>query len=805
MNAPAKTLGRWVGHLGLGVFLASLCVLTFEITLTRIFSVLFRAPYVFLVVSVAICGLGLGGMAAAYLGPLDTPRAELRRLAKIALLQAVTLSLPTPLLFCTPLSSWLGGGWETLGVIFLPLCAFLAAGAFLSLVFRAYGEWSGALYFLDLLGAALASLLVIGLLQRYGGISTTFLIAAIAACNAVQLFLGSMGRPQHSPTGADATIRPLCWLGVALLLGATLAIFGCLNATWKWVDLPPIKRAIPGVSKPLFVELADPQIGARIVHTEWNAFVRTDVVENAGVDTKYIYTDGDVPTQMEPFHGDFSEVAYLRRFIGFFPYYLFPEPPRRVLCIGPGGGLDLLLALMGRAREIEAVEINPSIFRLVQRYRQFYGDLYRCRNVRVYVDEGRSFVRRSSRAYDLIYLALAKTATTETMGVALVDNYLYTVEAFRDYLAHLTERGLLAIVLQEAVLLDRAFLTAAVALSQLGVPRIEVPDHLIALSVSPQTMPYGPYRRLLLVSHRPWEETQAAALCQLAISLQMVPFFVPKVFEPPPYVYLRTPALSTAELCLAFGQYHRLAGGGPANLTPVTDNRPFFVDLARGLHPHVGLLLGVALLFTLLFAGITLVAWQRRESSGDLRTIGGWLGYFGALGIGFMLIEVALIQKLSLFLGYPTLTLSVVLFGLLLSSSLGSAWTQRWPTVPGRKLLEVVVGLMVVLLVLFLFLDWGLNRWLSQPILVRSLLSMILVGLPGFCLGMPFPLGLRMLKTTHAHAVPFVWGVNGVTSVLGSVLAMAAAKYVGYSVLLLGAGVVYGSAVLICETRGLFR
>jgi len=782
----------------LSVFLCSFCVLALEISLTRTFSVLFRSPYVFLVVSVAVGGLGLGGMCASFRrlrAPADE-RAFHARLSLVSLLLALSIIAAVLILFATPLAPRLGGGGEVWVVILLPLVPFSLAGFFLASVFSHHAAAGGRLYFADLLGAAAACVAAIVLLRAFGGLNTQLLLACLAASSAF-LLAGPAARRWGLATAASVVA-----IGAAALLG--------YNASRHAIDLPALTHASPDnpYIKPLFLEMADPRAGTRLVHTEWSTFARTDVAENAGTTSKFIWTDGDVPTEMVPFRGRLDDVAHLREFIGFLPYRL--QRPERVLSIGPGGGLDVLLAILGHAGHVDAVEINPAIVPITERFREFYGDLYHRPDVSLFVEDGRSFVRRSQPSYDLIYMALAKTATVSTLGLALSENYLYTTEAFCDYLRHLHPDGCLALLLQEKIQIDRSLLTAVAALGrERGLSSHDASRHLVVLSLQEPFPPSaGPYRYLLLMRATPYTPETADRLLQEAQAVRLRPIFVPFRVEPAPYDSLMDTRLAPGELPLRFAETYPRFQGQLLDLSPATDDRPFYADFARYLHPQLAaLLIGVAL-FSAAFVAAVLVwlrhggaesatAGAREDAGAPGDDAAGWpvgvfVAYFAGLGIGFMAIEVVLIQKLMLFLGHPTRTLSVILFSLLLFGSMGSLYTQRWSAAETLRrvrvtalLLAVCVGTYSLILAPLLtqFLGWSLNA--------RSLLTGVLLAPVGFLLGMPFPAAIRWLQPRCAMAIPALWGVNGVTSVLGSVLAVSLAKLAGYSATLAFGGAVY--------------
>ncbi|MEI6500551.1 MAG: hypothetical protein WCP21_05930, partial [Armatimonadota bacterium] len=601
MNQDSAKLPRV--SLLIAVFCTALSVLAFEVALSRAFSVLLRYHFVFLAISLATSGIGVGGLID-YLtnGWFHRTLTPLTHLSLRAALLAALYPLSIYLLFATPLAGHLTSVWIVSGVCILP---FLVAGSLLSRIFAEQSQSGGTLYFADLFGAALGSFLVIGALQLMGATSVPFVCGLVAAVAAVVLALSRAGSGESSHTkGALPVARTVSLLLLPILGGLLFA-----NMHFKLVDLPIMPAREDAAAKPLYQELGDPKVGAKIAYSEWNAFARTDVVTNARPDGTtdphddyYIYTDGEVPTNMLWYPGDLGKLEpRLRTFIGFPPFEWFQ--PKDVLLIGPGGGLDILLASAVGAKRIDGVELNPSIPRIVRRFADFNGHIYDRENVHVWVDEGRSFVRRSQDKYDLIYMALTKTATTASNSLALVEGYIYTREAFSDYLAHLTPNGKVAMVFQEPALVLRTMLTALEALQQSGLDRQQALDCLIVCSLPPAAY-FGPYRHLLVISKRPFTAAASADLAKRTIAAGFDPGYYPGAFEPAPFNWLTEHHVSTPDFIEKWNQWQ--FGRKLLNLEPRTDDQPFVVDLTYHMPGQFwGLMLG-ALALGLVFSAVAI-------------------------------------------------------------------------------------------------------------------------------------------------------------------------------------------------------
>ena len=808
--------------LPLAVFLVSAAVICHEIALTRCFSVLLRYHYVFLVVSIATFGLGMGGLID-YLALRARPGEAWGRLAWLAAILAPLPALSVLVLFHRPVSHHLTSLWLVAAVSAPP---FLVAGVFLSCVWRMFAGLGGRLYAADLGGAAIGSVAVIAGLQVFGGTGTPMAAGIAVGFAAVGLAwqAGGVGRRAAACVAA---------LAPALLLVGNFAT--------GFADLPAVPVTDDRTVKTLYQELGDPQQGAKIIYSEWNAFARTDVVqyhppgEPRPWPDLYVYTDGDVPTNMKPFDGDMAKVLPdLEGFIGFLPFRL--QRPERVLLIGPGGGLDILLAFAAGSKEIDGAELNPSIPKVMRRFADLNGHLYEYANVNIDVDEGRSRLSRTAKQYDMIYMALTYAATTSgSASLALVESYLHTVEAIRACLTRLTPDGQLVFVCGEERLLLRAFLTALAAMEAEGVPRDRALRSLAVVDVWPAQYAGGPYRHMLLVRRKAFSEGESRKLGETAMAMGLVPGYCPGVYEPAPF--------ST------------LVGGGTADdidrllnanfplavqttVRPVTDDSPFFADLTVGVPVGFGqfIIAGAVLLLCIMAAACAAhslagrstnagaspddaagekppeselgdragnrIALPAVASEGLVPT--GWaVGkslYFAGIGLGFMLVEICLAQKLILYLGYPTLSLAVILFALLLGGGLGSLFTQSWAR--ARLAAGAAVGAAgVVVLVAGLGPAHGLDRLflatLAWPILARTITAAAVLLPLGFALGTQFPSGVRRLEGSNAGLVPWMWATNGTASVLGSVGAMCAAKLWGFQVVLLLGALCYGVVAVL--------
>lgn len=785
----------------LAVALLSAAVLGFEVALTRVFAVLLRYHFAFLVISIAVCGLGVGGYAAYWLR-----RRRSVSLPGIATLFAISVAFSLALMLWVIFARFPEAYWVAAVLVLVP---FSLAGAFLAEAFARFSEWSGRLYAWDLAGASLAALAVVGVLQVLSAIDACLLMGALGAFSGV-----FAARSEEKQKGR----------GDALLVGlALLALIG-LNLKFNLLDIPAVppqldkqnlSLADKGMTQPLFTELGTPGHTSKIIDTRWNAFARTDVVEDASMPgSYYLYTNGNVPTNMMQWDGNEVTLGSIARQFPLSDWAFAVAPLRKaeegtsekssskVLSIGPGGGLDALLALRHGAGQFDGAEINPSILQLMNEpnYVRYNGGIYQRPEVNVKVADGRAFVREALSAqkkYELLFSALTKTATAG-QGMALLESFIYTTDAFSDYWDVLSEEGQMAIVLDNPILTARFFATVLEVLKSRGIDEKSAMEHVaIIFDERP-----GPYLFTLTVQKKPFSREQTFLLEEEARNRSLIPIWIPKQAQREefgPYPQVASGALDLDGFVGIFRSFSQ-----PLDISPSPDSRPFVLDLSLGTLPVFKQLTVLALVLAL---GALAVSWKtgatsqstsKSTSEAELQSTLHlakadifYILYFLALGIGFMLVEIPLAQKLILPLGYPTLALTVILFSVLLGGGLGAWYSQRFE---GQRLRSHAILCLLgttTLTVLGVLLLPALGKFLLPlPILVRCVVTAILLLPLGFLLGTPFPSGLRLFARGRELKVPLIWGLNGVASVVGSLLAAIGAKNFGFSVMLgLGAAI----------------
>ena len=744
------------------VFVIGLTVLSYEIILTRFFSALFSYHFVFVAVSLAVLGLGLGGLFATRFpkGDEAVPLVYGVLQGRSAFFLGLSLLIVLVLFANFP---WVQGVWFFSLVALLP---FGVAGYSLAMTMRLFSSESSRVYWADLSGGALGTLLIVVGLQKWGPVGALLFLFALITLISGLCFLQA---------------RTWKWFGAVSSLFLLLIPLWELSTPGGPVDLRGGRRQ--GSENQLSRLFQNPELGTTLISSKWNAFARTDVVEiwEAEKRARLLFTDGGGASLIPQFPGDLLEHSWVEEDPGLFPF--LAAAPRKVLVIGAGGGRDVLLSLRGGAKEITAVDINPETLRAVRRYA---GDLVRLKNVRWVVDEGRGFLQGSKERYDLIYLPLVYTDRPEAISYSLVENYVFTREAFREYLDHLTEKGLLVVRSHDFNDFTRAALTALEALEGRNGNYSGAMGHLIGVHRSdgflldPQEVSYP----LLLVRRTPYQPQESSRILKIALGAGMYPIFIPGLVARFPFTALAAGRETPQKFSSRF----------PQNFTPTRDDRPFFYQMNRfPPRPLTLLLLFVsAVLLTLLF-----VYFRHCGSFPLRRPLKAAALYFSALGVGYMLIEVALLQRFLQLLGFPTLTFSVLLFVLLLAGGVGSWCSRLIPVERTARFVSILVLGLLVASFLFSRALPPLFSWAaSLDLWTRSLVSMAVLFPLGFFLGIPFPIGIRLLEHGGLESeIPWMWGLNGVASVLGSVAAVAMALILGTSWAFLLGGLCYWALV----------
>jgi SAM-dependent methyltransferase len=547
------------------------------------------------------------------------------------------------------------------------------------------------------------------------------------------------------------------------------------------LDLAAIRGAAP--DKTMLMVLQDPGYDGRIVETVWGPFARLDLVETSDPDVKLVFTDGGAGSYMLRYDGNPEQLASLRQDPEYLPFTLGQAAD--TLIVGAGAGKDVLLALLAGSTQVTAVEINPDMVALTRRYAGYNGGILDAPGVETHVADGRSFIERDPNQYDLIYMNLVYSQAARHEGAALAESYIFTEEALRTYWQHLKPGGRIGLITHNGFEGSRALLTAIAALQAEGLTLRQALDRVILYQ-------YGsgdPLSRtsVLLITRDYLDEAQLAANTKQADALGLQMVYVPILFE-----------LPLRDLVVGDTDVYTFARNGDYNLSPTSDDRPFFYQLNWELPG--------ALVFLVVLMAVVVLAY-----AGAISRIGhkagappAWLlaGYFALLGAAFMLVQLPLVQRFYLLLGNPVLALVVTLEGLLAGAALGSLLSDR----RRHNLVQMVTlagaGAIALLLIYALLYPMFRGALLQASLPWRLAAILVLTAPLGMLLGIPFPTGLRLTGQWLPSATPALWGLNAVAAVLGSALAAAGAITFGFQAMLLLAAGLYAAALLLLNGAG---
>jgi spermidine synthase len=752
-----------------GLGLTSFAALLLELALTRLFSVVLFYHFAFLAISIALLGLGAGGVFAYLCKPWLAGFSTRVLAARLCLVNSALVLVVLEIVLHVPVALTVtASNFLHLTVLYLAAAVpFFLTGVLFSVVFARETQRIPLLYSADLGGGALACLALVPLLNWVGG-PNTILFSSVAL------------------TVASAVWTPSHW--ERRLAGGLLAAFLMLiagNLSDRIIDVVYAK----GVFRdPAWVEFA-----------RWNALSRVEV-DRWGQD-KAIVIDADASTYImsaEPEH--VRGTAWERILMSRAPAVANVLRPRgEFAIIGPGGGIDVLSALASGSPSVTGIEINPIIADTIMRgrYAAYSKHLYQRPDVHLHVTDGRSYLRSTPQRFDVVQMTLVDTwASTAAGAFALSENNLYTVEAFREYFEHLKPDGMIAITRWEFRQPREALRVVAVAMDALHTLAVDNPaQNFIVVSQGSLNEDGIPVIVLAKkTAFTPQEE--AAVQAHFAQYPKLTPLYLPsQSVTHNPFADL-----------IASNDPYRFAQTYAYNVAPVTDNAPFFfftlkprqILSSQGLRNgidwkvNLGVLVLVLVLFISLLAVVAFLILPLALHTGRQPSLP--LLYFVAVGMGYILVEIAFIQRFVLFLGHPTYALTVVIFLLMLSSGAGSLFSRRWlphTELAWMPLLLVVAGLFANVI----FLPRGLVSWVGFGFGYRLVICGLLLIPLGFVMGMPFPTGLRALAARARpeaanglmatdNAVEWAWAMNAAASVLGSVLAMVIAIQFGLTVTL---------------------
>lgn len=799
------------------LFMLSMSVLLFELALTRIFSIVLWYDYAFMAISIAFFGLGVGSLLTHIL----KNKVKREQLPSKILQTTMIFAVSVPI-FLVVIGHVIPPNIHFIYLFYLSSSIpFFFAGISMSLIFFAMPREVSKLYFIDLVGAAAATLMLDPLMQRLGA-ESVLLSAALLVIGPSLIAALVLSAPSQKKNVSNAPIieNKIKLSGIVVL--AASAILLAVNTD---ANILAIK---PGENKGLHYQLAKPSEFEHL-STQWNSFSRIDVTrqlhpqdsdndnDNNGRSKALsaIAIDADADTPVFKWNGSSADLVWLKRFMDYLPFEISTQV-NNTLVIGSGGGEDVLVALAGGSKKVTAVEINPLIISTAKQFGNSAGNLYERKEVELFIDDGRRFISSSDSKYDRIVIKLVDSWAAQLAGgYALSENYLYTVEAFRQYLRHLDEDNGMLVMVRWNFELPRLMPLVAESLRQekKGGSSEDIRKQILVVENRPglyfesnnkQTI----YPVLLIIKNNPFTDSEINLAKERIANNNARVIAMPGGYIQPPYDtllldknYYHSQQLQESDLRAIL------------ELKPPTDDSPFY--FAKEQVPNqmillLGTVLGVSAILALL-----LIYYSRRNRALPITSsTSSWFHMIFVIfiGLGFMFLEITFIQKFLLLLGTPIMALTVILFSILLSSGIGAYLSGKLFHKNPYKAVVVSIPLLVgIVLAYYGLLQGIIDSSIILQLPQRIILTFALLSPAGLLMGFQFPSITRMAsmysnRGEHADEnITLLWGINVIASVIATVLTAISSMVIGFNGnLLLGAGFYLGalaSAIAAAKLR----
>src|SRR5215212_2147798 len=823
------------------LFALSLSVLLFEITLTRMFSIILWYNYAFMAISVAFFGLGIGAIVIH----LMRNKIRTENLPSKILGASIAFGISLPI-FLFLIGYVIPPSTSFIYLFFLVASIpFFFAGISMALIYLAMPKEVTKLYFVDLAGAAGATLILDYLLQGFGAESLVLFIGIMITAPPIIASLSLSRQPtDHVPVARiekKLIIYGIIFLSVvSTLLGANFG-FNVLAIS-------------PGENKGLNSYLTDSS-NNRHLSAQWNSFSRIDIIGHINTNAKSrtigsILIDADALTPLLRWNGSIADVQWLKNFMDYMPYEISSNNNNNnTLVIGSGGGEDVLVALAGGAKNVTAVELNPLIISAAKRFGgSLAGNLYDRKDVHLFIDDGRRFISSTNSKYDKIVIKLVDSWAAQLAGgYALSENYLYTVEAFKQYLQHLNGNNGMLVMVRWNIELPRLMPLVVESLKQqeakektttsarlAAAPRAErgaadsgsvsaggaqtnsiqdISKQIVVVEDRPG-LTFGSnnqrteYPVLVMVKNTPFTSSELDLIKARAARSDARVIAIPGLPAQPPHDKL----LVSSNTGLNDPQQQFLSPLSKATysqesssfgMTPPTDDSPFYFAKEK-IPAQLVLLLetvvGVSAVLAFLLVYYSKVNKIRLTASSRLHVI-----FVMLIGLGFIFLEITFIQKFLLLLGTPIMALTVILFSILLSSGIGAYLSGRlFGKNPYRAVIISIPILAGIIIFYYSFIEEIIDSKIVLPLYERIAVTFALLSPAGLLMGFQFPSITRMAYESSLHSlkrhpgnqdITLLWGVNVIASVIGTVLTTISSMVIGFNGnLLIGLGL-YVSAL----------
>ena len=859
------------------LFILSLSVLLFELTLTRIFSIILWYDYAFMAISVAFFGLGIGSLLVHILKNkimrIGRSGEEVRGKGEDKKLLLPSNILQSTLAFAASMPIFL----FVIGHIIPPNTSFIYifylassipfffAGMSMALIYLAMPREVSKLYFVDLIGAATATLVLDSLLQTLGAESILLFIAILvtgsslisASVLLIRVNKRNNVSAQPSPSSNNVVVPVIIdyktrLYGAIVMIASTVLLIVTIT-TAGYNNNSNILAIQPGESKGLHYQLSNTSTYEHLL-TRWNSFSRIDITKQIHSSSSSssssdrvlasIIIDADAVTPVLRWNGSLADSQWIREHMDYIPYEISKGKVNSTLVIGGGGGEDILVALTGGSKKVTVVELNPLIVAAAKQFGNLTGNLYERKGdgaVKLFIDDGRRFISSTNTKYDIIVLKLVDSWAAQLAGgYALSENYLYTVEAFRQYLHHLNENNGMLVMVRWNFELPRLIPLVAESLRQekyletlAGEKRsIQQDDNITQQILVVEDRPglyFGSndqrtiYPVLLIIKNSPFAKSEINLVKERISKSDAKIIAIPGEYIQSPYdrVLLSSKnyhSMNSQQLSESNIDDHKETTLSLGNLKPPTDDSPFYFakeQIPQQLIILLETVLGVSAVLALL------LIYYSRMNKIRLTAVKSWSSHFHIIfvvfiGFGFIFLEITFIQKFLLLLGTPIMALTVILFSILLSGGIGAYLSGRLFNKNPYKAVIVSIPLLVgIVLAYYVFLQGIIDLNIILQLPQRIALTFALLSPAGLLMGFQFPSITRMTYIQYSikghssssssgeatsdiegNNITLLWGVNVIASVIGTVLTAISSMVIGFGGnLLIGIGLYIGALV----------
>src|SRR3989344_1969639 len=719
----------------LGIFSTSASILMFEVISTRISRLAFGYDYKFIILSLAALGIGIGGMATYFLLEKINRNKNIFLLT-VALCYLFASPIPFVLAHYNSIFDLL---WLKIAFFFLAFFLYFFAGLLFSFVFAFQPLVVSIIYFWDLVGGAIGTILAVFLLDALGNSNTISYFLLVSTLPYIFLVIYTNNGKKFRYISISLVV-----LFAVIFMRSEIFKIQCAkfapeysySNSFSQIDAYYVKPQL-AVIKESSRQKVDIPPSVTAIRMEIDCLATTHLIN----------------------YNNLSDAIFIQNEMAGMPFAFKPNS-EDVLIIGSGAGMDVIRALQYQEKNITAVEINPLILELYKKYVGKNSDVYAEKNVQLIVDDGRKFIETSDKKYDIIALPSSfKYGKSGLSFYGFIENYLFTKEAFRTYLNNLKDGGILALVNRNSGG-SNGHLNTAIAALQDNAPSIE--NRIVFIG--------GKKSSLLIVKNGVFSQEERKKVSERALFLG---------FSKP--VFPQGKTLSPEIIDNAATKDERPY---PLNHEGVGSFSTFLHNLKNNFLLSF-LVFVLALIFCLFFTPGTRNNISRKHIL--------YLScYFSALGAGFMILELSLIQRLTMFIGNPSYSLATILATILLFGGFGSILVRYFNLIKDKNNISKIIVCAISIMIIYLFLFKPLFPLiLHYNLFIRISSVIVLVALPSLLLGALFPIGIGLINKRHLNLVPLMWGLDGISAVWGGIGGTILYALYGFQVALLSCIILY--------------